>query len=360
MAKKSLSFVADGTGGFELREFPVPEIGDDGLIMQVEMCGICGGGDPIIFSGRHPHAKYPLVMGHEMIGRVAAIGKNAAEERGLKEGDRFVVEVMIPCGRCPECRSGNYQLCVKEEQYGVSRPADDGIGIWGGYGNYLFIDPRSITHKVDGSVPVERAVTIAVLANAGRWCRLANLTTAEWVVIQGPGPQGICGTAVAKTMGANVIIMGISKDKQRLELAKELGADHTVVVDEEDPVTRVQEITEGRMADVVLECSGAVQAVEPGLNMLKRRGRYVLSGYSSKKPVEITKDLIPLKELHVIGGWGQAYGFEAGCQIIADGEYALERMVTDRFTLETAAEGIKKAESGEVGIKAVLEPPPLP
>jgi alcohol dehydrogenase len=360
MGLKSLSFVADGKGGHEIREFPVPEIDDDGLIMQVELCGICGGGDPIIFDGRHPHAKYPLVLGHEMIGRVARIGKKASGERGLKEGDRFVVEVMIPCGRCTECRSGNYELCVKEEQYGVSRPADDGIGIWGGYGNYLYIDPRSITHPVDGSVPVERAVTIAVLANAARWCKLANLTTAETVVIQGPGPQGICGTAVAKTRGAHVIVMGMAKDRPRLELIKELGADHTVVVDEEDPVERVEAITAGEMADVVLECSGSVHAVEPGLHMLKRRGRYVLCGYSAKKPVEITKDLIPLKELHLIGGWGQAYGFDVGCQIIADGAYPLERMITDRFTLETAAEGIKKTVSGEVDIKAVVEPPPLP
>lgn len=358
MAKRSLSFVADGKGGFEVREFPVPGTPDDGLLMQVEMCGICGG-DPYIFFGKHPHAKYPLVMGHEMIGRVAAIGRKAAQERGLAEGDRFVVEVMIPCGRCPECRSGNYQLCVKEEQYGVSRPATDGIALWGGYGNYLYIDPRSITHKVDGSVPVERAVTIAILANGVRWCRLANLTSGETVVIQGPGPQGICSTAVAKNLGAEVIILGIGRDRQRLALAKELGADHTIIVDEENAVERVRELTGGKMADVVLECSGAVQAVPLGLELLRRRGRYVLSGYSAKKPVEICKDLIPMRELVIIGGWGQAYGFGAGCKIIAEGRFRLERMVTDRFTVKTAAEGIKQVESGKVAVKAVVEPLPV-
>ncbi|MBI4582852.1 MAG: alcohol dehydrogenase catalytic domain-containing protein [Planctomycetes bacterium] len=354
---KSYSFVADGKGGSSVQEFPVPDIPADGLLMTVEMCGICGG-DPYIFRGGHPHSKYPLVMGHEMIGRVAAIGKEAARERGLKEGDRFVVEVMIPCARCEWCRRGAYNLCTRSEQYGVSRPATDGIAIWGGYGNYIYIDPRSLTHKVPGDVPVERAVTIAVLANAVRWTQvLGKVGVGDVVGIQGPGAQGLCSTVVAKHLGAEVILLGIQKDRSRMELGRALGADHLVLVDEGSPVEAVQHITSGHMLDVCLENSGAAAAAALGLKLLRPRGRYVLSGYTGDREIAIPKDEIPKKELEVIGGWGQAYGFGPSVRIIAEGRYPLERLVTDRFTLETAAQGIEKTAAGTVGLKGVVVPP---
>lgn len=357
--RASPSFVADGRSGWEIREFPVPEVGPDGLLMEVELCGICGG-DPHIFAGSHPHARYPLVMGHEMIGRVARIGADASGHRGLREGDRFVVEVMIPCGRCEWCRSGHYNLCAASEQYGVSRPATDGIGIWGGYGRYLFIDPRSITHKVPSDVPVERAVIIAVLANAVRWVKiLGRVGVGDVVAIQGPGPQGLTSTVVAKHLGAEVILLGLERDGERLGMGEELGADHTVVVDRPggDPSAEVREITGGHMADVCIECSGAPQAVSLGLKLLRPRGRYVLSGYSGGRSIEIPKDEIPSKELEVLGGWGQAYGFAASVRILSEGRYPLERMVTDRFALECAAEGIRRVADGAVGMKAVVVPP---
>lgn len=355
MAWKSLSFVADGKGNGEVREFTIPDLPPDGLLMQVEMCGICGG-DPYIFGGKHPHSHYPLVMGHEMIGRVAAIGKQAAANRKLKEGDRFIVEVMIPCRYCDMCLAGWYHLCRKSEQYGVSRPVDFAPGTWGAYGTYLCIDPRSITHKVNGDVPVERTVILAVLANGVRWAQLARVGIGDVVVIQGPGAQGLCSTVACKTLGATVILMGVAADKKRMEMGRRLGADHVVCVDECDPVARVRELTEGKMADVALENSGALPAVEVGLKVLRPRGRYVLSGYSGDRPCTITKDEIAKKELEVLGGWGQAGGFGPGNKIIDEGRFPLEIMVTDRFPLADAAEGIRRVSTGEVGMKAVVLP----
>jgi threonine dehydrogenase-like Zn-dependent dehydrogenase len=220
----------------------------------------------------------------------------------------------------------------------------------------MMIDPRSITHKMDGSAPVERAVAIAVLANGARWCLLGRVTIGEWVVIQGPGAQGIGSAAVAKTMGANVIVTGIAKDRERLEFVKRMGADHAICIDEEDAVERVKEITGGRMADVVLENSGAPAAVPQGLELCGRKARYVLSGYSKKASVEIVKDLIALKELEVIGGWGQAGGFRAGNQVINEGRFKLEEMVTNHFTVENAHQGVEKVISGEIALKAVVQP----
>jgi threonine dehydrogenase-like Zn-dependent dehydrogenase len=356
MAWQSLSFVADGKGNGQVREFSIPDVPPDGLLMQVEMCGICGG-DPYIFRGEHPHSHYPLVMGHEMIGRVAAIGKEAAATRKLKEGDRFIVEVMIPCRMCDMCLAGWYHLCRKSEQYGVSRPVDHAPGTWGAYGNYLCIDPRSITHRVSNEVPVERAVILAVLANGVRWAQLARVTVGDIVAIQGPGPQGLCSAVTCKTLGATVILMGLAADRKRLEMARDLGADHVVVVDEGDPVERVREVTGGHMADVALENSGALSAMELGLKLLRPRGRYVLSGYSGDKKVTVTKDEIAKKELEVFGGWGQAGGFGPGIKIIEEGRFLLETMVTDRFELERAAEGIRGVADGRVGMKAVVLPP---
>jgi len=356
MALKSQSFVADGKGGGEVREFTIPDCPADGVIMQVEMCGICGG-DPYIFGGKHPHSHYPLVMGHEMIGKVAAIGKQAAAARKLKEGDRFIVEVMIPCRNCDMCLAGWYHLCRQSEQYGVSRPVDFAPGTWGAYGQYMCIDPKSITHRVSNDIPVERAVILAVLANGVRWAQLARVTIGDVVVIQGPGAQGLCSTAACKTLGATVILMGIAADRDRLEMARRLGADHVICVDDGDPVAEVRQITGGRMADVALENSGALSAVEVGLKVLRPRGRYVLSGYSGDKPCTMTKDEIAKKELEVLGGWGQAGGFVPGIKILEEGRFPLEVMVTDRFKLDQAADGVRRMAEGKVGMKGVVVPP---
>ena len=353
----SKAFVLEAPGKGTIQEFDLPAIGPDSLLMKVEMCGICAGGDGGPYKGTHPHARYPLILGHEMVGRVAAIGERAQQQRGLSPNDRFLPEVLIPCWHCRMCYQGVYNLCENEKQYGVSFSCAEPPHLWGAYSEYLCIHPRSLTHRISGEVPLERAVIAAVLANAVRWVQQRGcVQPGETVVIFGPGPQGIGSTIVAKEAGARAILVGVRGDEERLELGRELGADETINASETDPLETVRQITNGAGADLAVEVSGATAAVEMGLQLLKPRGRFVLAGYSSEKQVSITKDLIPKKELTLIGGWGQAHGFDLAVRLIESNRYPLEKLVSRRYKLVDAEQGIEDVLAGKAGTKAVIVP----
>lgn len=355
----SKAFVLEQPGRAAMKEFDVTEVAPEGVLMRVELCGICAGGDGGPYRGTHPHARYPLILGHEMVGRVAAIGEQAEAQRGLSVGDRFIPEVLIPCGRCHMCYTGVYNLCENERQYGVSFSCADPPHLWGAYSQYMWIHPQSITHRISNDIPVERAVLVAVLANAVRWVQQrGNVQSGETVTIFGAGVQGIGSTIVAKEAGAQVILIGAAGDEQRLELARNMGADHVINVAAEDPVDRVREITSGAGADLAIEVSGAAAAVEAGLKVLRRRGRFVLAGYSAEKQIPITKDEIPKKELTIIGGWGQAHGFNLAIRLVESNRYALETLITHRYSLANAEQGIQDVLARRAGVKAVIAPPP--
>jgi len=346
-------------GQGSVQEFEVPSVDPDWVLMEVEMCGICAGGDGGPYRGVHPHARYPLILGHEMVGKVAAIGERAQSRRRLSVGDRFLPEVLIPCGYCRMCHGGAYNLCENEKQYGVSFSCADPPHLWGAYSQYLCIHPNSITHRVSNDVPVERAVLTAVLANSVRWVQQrGNVQPGEKVAIFGPGVQGIGSTIVAKEAGAEVILIGAGGDDERLDLAHTLGADHVINAADGDPLEQVRQITGGEGVDLAIEVSGAPAAVEMGLKMLRRRGRFVLAGYSEHAQISITKDEIPAKELTVIGGWGQAHGFDLAIRLLESNRYPLEQLVTHRYELAYAEQGIKDVLARKAGVKAVIVPPP--
>ena len=355
----STAFVLERPGQVSIQQFDVAAVEPDWVLMAVEMCGICAGGDGGPYRGAHPHARYPLILGHEMVGKVAAIGERAQAQRGLEVGDRFLPEVLIPCGHCRMCYQGVYNLCENEKQYGVSFSCAAPPHLWGAYSQYLWIHPRSITHRISREVPVERAVLVAVLANSVRWVQQrGQVQPGETVAIFGPGVQGIGSTIVAKEAGAEGILIGTGEDKQRLEMGRAMGADHLIDGSETDPLEQVRQITAGAGVDLAIEVSGAAAAVEMGLKMLRRRGRFVLAGYSADQQVSITKDEIPKKELTLIGGWGQAHGFALAIRLVESNRYPLEKLVTDRYPLTEAEQGIQDVLERRAGIKAVIVPPP--
>lgn len=362
MAKTSRCAVLTGIRQMEMREYPIPEIGDDDGILRVDMVGVCGS-DPEMYNGKAP-CNMPLILGHEIVGTIERIGKKKAAYAGVKEGDRVVVENRFGCGVCKYCITGDYNKCVDSRGYGVFLSVDEPPHLWGAYSQYLYLPPRAMIHKIDPTVPLEAAcLTTSVVGNCVKWCtERGNVRIGDVVVISGPGQQGLASTVVCKEAGASkIIVLGTSQDKRRLEMAKELGADHVVNIQETDPVEFVRDITNGNLADVFLDMSGNAKSLAIAPDCTKIFGTISTPGqYGKDKEVAVVMDKIIRKEINLHGCHAQSYhSNEAAIRIVESRKYPLEKLVTHKFKLEDAEKAVLTAGReipGEDPIKVVIEP----
>lgn len=369
--RTSRAFVVDGTGKGRVQEVPIPPVGPDDVLIRIEGVYGCAGGDTIVYSGKHPHSQgaYPLILGHEGVGVVAAIGDRAARKRGLKPGERVAVEVMVPCDpsdgdACEPCRAGCYQLCNRNMQHGVSMSLSLGHGLWGMYSDFLMTHPRSITHRISAGVNVENAIATAFLGNAFRWTEIKGRVAAgETVAIFGPGPQGVGSAAVATYRGARPIIIGLSSDEPRFDIAVRIGAikpDHLIRADRDDVVDKVMSLTGGKGCDLSIECSGADPAVSPWLRVLRKFGRAVICGYHGGRDVSVAIDQIATKELTVLGAWGQAGGFRPAIDMLEKQVFDFAPMITNRYRIDQLNEVVPMLkDTSRITMKAFVTPLPL-
>lgn len=336
------AMVLEAPESFRLREFPIGEVGPDQMLLKIEMTGICGS-DILLYRGQHRFSSFPKILGHELVGTVAEAGDQAAAYYGVQVGDRVSVEPYLFCGRCHPCLTGDYESCVLKRSYGVAMGCADPPYLLGGYAEYMFVLPGSKVHKIASHVPPEAACMSSVLGNGVRWIRTrGQVRFGETVAIVGAGAQGIATLLAARAAGAGkVIIFGLGHDVERMAIARELGADHTVNIEETDPVEAIAALTDGRKADVVVEGAGAPQAVGLAVNLARRKGRVVLAGVNGGRQVSLATDVIVNNELTVLGGHGQTWDVEPAVQLINNGALPVHRLVTHRFPLERAEEAMR-------------------
>jgi alcohol dehydrogenase len=365
MAKKTRSMVLEGPRSMRLQEFDLPYITQDDALLKVEMTGICGS-DPGIYNGKAFKAPrpYPIIMGHEIIGHIEAIGEAFAARNGLQVGDRVIVEYAFGCGQCVSCLTGHYVTCEKHYNYGSMISCKNPPHLFGGYGEHVYLHPRAMVHKVSAAISPEAGILIcAVLGNAVRWLRhKGNLSIGETVVILGPGQQGLAAAMIAREAGAGrIIVAGMTKDKRRLDLARRFGAHHVVDVEKEDLATVVRELTGGRMADVAIDVTGSAGGAKMLLDLVKQQGRIILPGlYGATKEIPMVLDKIVTKELTVLGVFSQDLTSVLPAIAIAEGKkYPLEEMITHRFPIEQAERAVQLAGGEfpeETPVKVVLVP----
>jgi threonine dehydrogenase-like Zn-dependent dehydrogenase len=264
----------------EFREYDMPDIPDEAALLKVEVAGICG--TDVKFYSKPPF-EGPVIMGHENIGYIAKAGKIFQQRRGLKEGDLVFVEHYVGCMNCEFCHKGEYRLCM----YTDWRKFPDGLRfgytlaerephLFGGFAQYMYLPWNSIIHKVPDGLSAELAGVVTPMAYGIQWALFdCGVGYDSRVLIQGPGQQGLCNTIASKQAGASLIIItGTSKDIKRLEVAKKLGADYAINVEEEDPLERIMEITSGEGMDVSLDCTAGAGTIPVllGIEALKRKG----------------------------------------------------------------------------------------
>jgi 2-desacetyl-2-hydroxyethyl bacteriochlorophyllide A dehydrogenase len=359
MSHTTRAIVQTAPRALEMRELPLPEIGPDDALLRVEACGICGS-DYEQYEGALP-AKYPVIPGHEPVGRIERIGDVAAEHWGVREGDRVCVEALAPCGNCHQCISGSTHLCSGRggiASYGFLS-LDDPPGLWGGYAEYLYLPPAAGVHRIDESIDPAIATLFNPLGAGFRWAvAMPQLQPGETIAILGPGQRGLGSVIAAREAGAGrVIITGLEPDAAKLDLARAFGADLSLIVDKDDIRRAVREVTNGRGADVVIDVTSyATSAVTLAIDLARRGGRVVLAGTKGLgNPVpDFFSDKIVVKELTVIGALGVDHAnYERAVRLIESRKYPLERMHTHTLQLAEAERAIRMLAGKEAGEEAV-------
>ena len=336
----------------EMRELPMPAIDADSAVLRVEACGICGS-DAEQYAGVLP-VRLPVVPGHEPLGIIAQIGDRAARRWGVDVGDRVAVEALIRCGHCRDCLAGAYQLCRgRGSLFGHGYvPLDHPPALWGAYADYMYLDPLSLVHRIRADVPAHLAVMFNPLGAGFRWAvEIPDTKPGDAVLILGPGQRGLASVIAARAAGAGpIIVTGLTRDAAKLAIAKELGADWVIDVEQEDARARVRELTQGRGADVVIEVTAnAPEPVAEALRYVATGGRIVLAGVKGFKSVpDFVSDFVVVKEITIKGAFGVTWrAYESAIRLIESGRVPLERMHTHDFPLEQAELAIQTL-AGEV------------
>ena len=344
----------------EAREFARPTIGPDDGLLRIEACGICGSDYEQYEGAQPPHEDYtpfPVIPGHEPLGVIEEIGANARQRWGVREGDRVAVRSGYGCGRCEACSRWEPRLCRKRGgTYGytdVNKPPQ----LWGGYAELMYLSPYTVLKKMDPKIPAGVAVMFNPLAAGLSWAASVPGTgPGDRVVVLGAGQRGLCSVIAARAAGAKqVVTTGLSRDAQKLALARELGADATVNAETDDVVARVREITGGGAEVVVDTTPYAPQSLNHAIAIAVRKGRVVVAGLKGMRPArELPVDDVIYKELTIRGVLSMPVDdtFRA-IDIIESGRYPFAKMHTYSLPLEQAEDAIHALAGQIPGVNPV-------
>jgi len=358
-------------------DYPEPEVAPNGLLMNMELCGICGT-DIHLYEGKMK-IPFPIIPGHEWVGVIEEIGDEAKnyEVRGapIDVGDRIVV---VPgtnryCGNCYFCRFMPHKptLCTGRKVMGVNMTSAEPPHLNGGWAKKIYVNAEKFwVYKVPEEVKPEVAVLTEPMAVSSRALERAyapglptfreGFGVGQCVVVQGAGAIGLLAVATAKLAGAGKII-SIDMVDERLDMAERLGADHVIDMRQydspEERVKEVQRLTNGLGGDVVIEAVGVPAAVPEGIDMTRRGGKYVEVGhYTNPGPVLINPHIICNKDMDILGSWAYPptqFGTVLDLMRLAADRIPLEEIVTHKHTV-TEAQSAVDAVKARKGIKHAL------
>ena len=290
-----------------------PEPKEEQALIKVRAAGICGS-DIGAFRGTNPLVSFPRIIGHEIVGEVLSIPEDNA--RGIKAGDRVIVDPYLYCGTCYPCSVGRTNCCTDLKVLGVH--------VEGGMAEYM-THPADMLWKLPDDMPWDIAPMAEPLTIALHGIHRGELAAGEHVAIIGAGPIGLLAAMAALAYGAEPIVIDVVDE--RLEFARELGVRYTINSAAQDVVQKVSEYTKGRMAELVMECSGANAAVRSTLDIVSNAGRITLTGWP-KKETPLPTDAITRKEVDIRGARTSANEFEEAIDLIYTGKVDVRKILT--------------------------------
>lgn len=343
---QALVKVSHDDDGVELREIAEPPAPGPGqVLLEVAATGVCGSDLHLWRNHQSWPVRLPLILGHEFAGTIVATGEGLT---GFATGDRVACETAAHvCGRCAYCHAGQYNLCPERLGYGAL--AD------GAFTRYV-LAREPILHRVPDELTLtEAALTEPVCVAWNALVERARVRPGDLTVIQGPGTIGIMTLLVAKLQGAGPIVMvGTDRDRTRLALARELGADHTVVLGEDDPMALVRGLGDGFGADVVVDVTGVSAAFGQSMELVRPGGQIVKVGWGPQ-PFGATLDPIVAKAVTVHGCFSHTWPtWERVIRLLAARRIDL-RPLTVEYPLADWRAAFTDMESG-ANVKSVLLP----
>jgi L-iditol 2-dehydrogenase len=342
---KALVKYALGPGNLEIRDIPEPMPGPGQVKIKIMEAGICGSDLHIYHSDIAIPVNPPVVIGHEFSGIVSAVGEGVTK---YSPGDRVVSETAFYyCGVCDFCRAGYYNLCVERKT----------LGYWfnGVFTSYTVV-PEARVHRIPDHVSFTAAAMTEPLACVTHAIYdLTRIVPGDLVLVSGPGAIGLMAMQVAKAFGARTIVSGTNVDTERLEMAKKLGADYTINVQQENLTDRVNSLSGNYGVDVVLECSGSPFAIDAALDVVKKRGWFTQIGLPGKK-IEFNIERICFKEIHFSGSLGSRHAsWKTAIDLVARGKVELEPLATVKLPITEWEKAFAMFEKKE-GFKLFLLP----
>lgn len=322
----------------ELRRLPLPILGDEDVLVEVAYAAICPW-DVRAFSGLSS-VPFPRLLGHEIAGRVAAVGKNVNH---LQIGQAVTPDMIVKCGVCRACRRGRSNRC--------QRPTFQQFG--GGYADFVRV-PQSNIHPIPDGVSLKAAALMEPLACVLRGQEMLNLYPGEVELVIGLGPIGAMHLQVARAFGAQVIAS--DPVAARLEQARALGATWTVNPMETDLAAFIQDVTGGWGVDAIALTVGSARMVEEAARYLAPGGRLnIFAGIYPKEQVHLDPNQIHYGEWVITGSADSTpTNMSRALDLIAAGQVQTERLVSHLLPLEALAQGFDLVKN-RVGHKIMIE-----
>jgi len=326
-----------------IEDVPRPEPKAGEVLVEVKATGLCGS-DVDGYTGHHPMMKWPLILGHECSGVVAAVGSGVD---GWPEGQAVVVEPFFTCKKCPACLRGTYNLCVDLKIIGHQVP--------GSLADYVIADADFLHPKPENVTFAEAAIAEPVSGSLHAVER-CDLKLGDFVVILGCGTIGSLAMQHALNKGAEVLI--VDPEEFKLAVARELGVCHTVNPTKENLSEVVKRLTGGIGADCVIEAAGLPETLASTVGLVRRGGTIMLIGWSGNKTDAFDLTSLTLDELTVLGTLGFCRDFPVALKLMSQGRVKVGPIITHRLPFGQIEQGIRMLQHHEAGVwKIVIEEP---
>ena len=334
-------------GGVELRELPaMADIAEDEVLLQSRAVGVCGSEIHQYHNTQSWKVRVPVILGHEFCGVVVQVGKAV---RGFREGDRVTSETAARiCGQCAYCRTGEYNLCPERLGFGY--------GLDGAMAGFVKVPARCLHHLPDSVSFDTAALTEPCCVAYNATCVKTRIGAGDSVLILGPGPIGLLCLAMAKLAGAGWMgVVGLKQDERRLAIAKELGADRSITIGEEEPLDVVRSVGDGLGVDVVIDASGASTAMKLAMAAVRPAGQITKVGWGPQ-PLNMSLDPVVQKAARIQGSFSHNFPiWERVIRLFASGKLDPTPLVGRIEPLANWRICFDEMASGKI-VKAVLKP----
>lgn len=339
-----------GRRSIEYVEVPEPVPGPGEVLIRVKAAGVCFT-DVEMFNGTQPYfamglAHYPVILGHEWSGEIAAIG---AGVDGFSTGDRVTGDVSLGCARCRFCLAGQYNLCVVKQEVGLCRGKD------GAFAEYLAMPARHVYRLPDG-LSFEEGAGVEPAATCVKGIHKTGLRAGDAVLVAGDGTIGLLGIQAAHAAGAGLVI-ATGTDEKKLALATRLGADRVVDVRREKAADAARAATGGYGVDLAIECSGQIPALRDCIQSVRMGGKICVIGVYEKSYPEFPATEIVVRDITLVGSVASPNAFGETLRFMEQGRIRLAPLVTHTLPLSEAAHAFDLMENpGSGRIKILLKP----